>query len=313
MIARRAVLAGLATLPAACGGRAVFTEGRAGGPSRDILLLTNRLDGEAGLGRGRGDGLRVARLRVALPAERAPGALDYRAAGLGLLSSTRADPARPLAGLEPGPVTLWVHGFNNTPAEAVYRHAQMAEDLALPGAQVAFVWPSNERYSGYLHDRDSVLHARAPFADALRLVRAARPGAPLFVIAHSLGAFLAMEGLRTEALAGRPLSDGVRLVLLQPDIDPAVLVAQAVEIGTLPDRMLVLTAADDPALRLSARLAGQPARAGASAAALAPLRAMGVRVLDLTDIGDAADPHLAALTSPTAIALIRAFGAGRAA
>ncbi|MEM8818966.1 MAG: alpha/beta hydrolase [Pseudomonadota bacterium] len=298
---------------AGCGPRALdFMAAPDGGVERDIVLLTNRAAvSDTGLSSGRTLTLSATTVTTALPPDRAPGSLPWNDPALGLRGQSPApDLAAALAAQPPGPTTVWVHGFNNSPAEALYRHAQMAEDLALPGAQVSFVWPSIERYRGYLHDRDSVLHARRPFLDAIRAVRAARPDTETFVVAHSMGTFLVMEALRAAALEGRPLAQEMRVVLLQPDIDPGVLEAQVADIGRLPERMAIFTAVDDPALRLSARLAGQPARAGASATALKSLTARGVRVIDLGFLTDAADPHLAALTSPTALAAIRAVAAG---
>lgn len=307
MISRRVLLAGLAALPA-CAPRAhEFAAAPAGGVERDILLITNRgsVPGE-GLSSAREDRLSAATVTVALPQDRAPGTLPFSDPGMGLRRQAPAqDLAAAFAAQPMGPATVWVHGFNNSTAEAVYRHAQMAEDLGLPGAQVSFVWPSIERYRGYLHDRDSVLHARSPFLEALRAVRAARPDAETFVVAHSMGAFLVMEALRAAALEGRPLSERMSVILLQPDIDPDVLASQVAEIDRLPERMAVFVAENDPALRISARLAGQPTRAGASAAALAPIAARGVTVINFGLLRDAADPHLAALTSPTALAAIR--------
>jgi len=91
------------------------------------------------------------------------------------------------------PLVIWVHGFNNTSAEAVYRQAQMAIDTGLRGPQLAFVWPSAATASGYLFDRDSALQARSSL-EAL-FVRLGRIwSGQVTVIAHSLGWLLAMEG-----------------------------------------------------------------------------------------------------------------------
>jgi integrase len=112
-------------------------------------------------------------------------------------------------------LTLWVHGFNMTPAEAVYRQAQMAEDFGMTGPQVAFVWATAERGIGYLHDRDSVLYARGHFEELVRLLARSTSGR-IMIVALSLGSLLVMETLRQAAIDNGQLftnaAHGVRII-----------------------------------------------------------------------------------------------------
>lgn len=208
-------------------------------------------------------------------------------------------PGRPPFRVNGGhPLVLWVHGFNNTGAEALYRHVQMAEDIGMAGPQVSFVWPSAQNVRGYLHDRDSVLDARRPLADVIRNISQSWPG-EVFVIAHSLGAFLTMEALGRLSRDGHSvpaLVDG--LVLMQPDIDPHVFREQTYDIGTLPGRAVVVLAQDDRALTISGLFAGTRSRVGNSPSTVPE----DFDILDLTGVEDAGTSHLVALSSPMVLA-----------
>ncbi len=310
---RRNLLAwGAAATLSACAPRTQFVASSGRTPSlvRNVVLATNRgLDADGGLGNGRGADLRFAEIDVAIPEDRAIAASPFSEKGGFSVAGTRL--IKSLSSLEDilakgnsNDLTLWVHGFNMTPAEAVYRQAQMAEDYAMTGPQVAFVWASAERGVGYLHDRDSILHARMHFEQLIRLLARSSPGR-ITIVAHSLGSLLVMETLRQAAIAGRPLDPHLSsIVLIQPDIDMDVFRAQIQEMGQTTVPMALVIARDDPVLRLSARLSGRVRRLG-SEDDLAVLRALGLIVIDVTNVEDASNAHFAAASSPSAIALIR--------
>ena len=65
---------------------------------------------------------------------------------------------------------VYVHGFNNTMAEGVYRVAQMHHDLKVPGVAVHFAWPSRGSALGYVYDRESAMFSRTGFEDLLETV-----------------------------------------------------------------------------------------------------------------------------------------------
>ena len=58
---------------------------------------------------------------------------------------------------------VFVHGFNQTLADAARRTAQLAYDLAFDGPVVAFSWPSQGRLLDYLKDqRNADLSVQCP-------------------------------------------------------------------------------------------------------------------------------------------------------
>jgi esterase/lipase superfamily enzyme len=126
------------------------------------------------------------------------------------------------------------------------------------------------------------------------------------LLAHSMGAQLTMEVLRQMALRGNTetLSALGGVVLISPDIDPALFRAQAEDVGRLPDPFVVFVSRQDPALRLSARLTGHENRLG-NITSIEQVGGLDVTVIDLSGARDAASRHLAAATSPTLIAFLR--------
>jgi esterase/lipase superfamily enzyme len=94
------------------------------------------------------------------------------------------------------------------------------------------------------------------------------------------------------------------VVLLSPDISPALFRAQAEAIGDLPDPFVIFTSQNDPALRLSARLTGVPRRLG-NIRGVKEVAGLNVTVINLSSARDAGSNHLAALTSPSVISFLK--------
>ncbi|MCF2903470.1 alpha/beta hydrolase [Octadecabacter sp. CECT 8868] len=273
-------------------------------------MATNRATFDA---TDRVDGLNFFDLGIAVPRDRAPGEVPVEGPNAFTLSqqtqvSSDAELRAALGPSQGDPLVVWVHGFNNTSAEAVYRHAQMATDTNLRGPQLAFVWPSRASASGYLFDRDSALQSRSALEELfIRLDRVWN--GQITVVAHSLGCMLAMEALVRMRLQNRPVVlDG--LVLLQPDIAPEVFNSQVADISPLPENSLLVVSGRDPALFVSARLAQTSNRVGADVDEIETYEGLGFRVVDLSDVRDAGNRHLVALTSPTVLEFLRTTNAG---
>jgi esterase/lipase superfamily enzyme len=198
---------------------------------------------------------------------------------------------------------IFVHGFNNTFAEGLYRFAQLDHDLQLPGVAVQYSWPSAAQPLGYVEDRESVLFARDGLEQLIREVSAA--GAQrIILVAHSMGAHLTMEALRQIALRGdRGLMnriDGV--VLISPDIDVDVFRMTAKTIGQLPEPFIIFGSPRDGVLRLSGFITGQQGRLGALED-VNRLADLDVTYIDVAAFRDGTG-HFTAATSPALISLI---------
>lgn len=165
------------------------------------------------------------------------------------------------------PITVYVHGYNYSYQEAVFRLAQLNADLGVPSVPVLFSWPSDATPVGYLADQDSATYARDDLAQLLSTLAREHPRSDIAVIGHSMGAWLVMESLRQLRINGRagtgtqPL-DRLHVVLAAPDIDMDVFRRQADAVGPLNRPMTVLVSSDDHALAASSRLAGNRTRLG---------------------------------------------------
>jgi esterase/lipase superfamily enzyme len=267
---------------AGCAARGDFVrapDGMQGGTPEAIFVGTTRaLDGES-YGFGRSGEPSFLRYDIGIPSEREPGELnwpprsrkpdakrDFLVLGQRLFSSPEAFSAGLRDAMRVRGQTdavVYVHGFNNTMAEGVYRVAQMHHDLEVPGVAVHYAWPSRGSALGYVHDRDSVMFGRSGFVSLLDEVEAA--GAKnVIIIAHSMGAFLTMEGLRQIVLEEGPgaLDRIAGVVLISPDVDLDVFRAQAEDIGTLPKPFVIFGSSRDRILNISATLSGTGDRLG---------------------------------------------------
>lgn len=267
---------------AGCAARGDFTmapEGLATGTPETIFVGTTReKDGEAYAFKRAGEPSFL-RYDVSIPAEREPGkvnwppktrkpdgkrdflTLDARGFETGDEFSTALRAAMKLRGQQDA--VVYVHGFNNTMAEGVYRVAQMHHDLKVPGLAVHYAWPSRGSALGYVYDRDSVLFGRSGFVSLLDEVEDAGTR-DIIIIAHSMGAFLTMEGLRQMVLRDGPGAlDRIKgVVLIAPDLDLDVFRAQARDIGKLPEPFVIFGSSRDRILNISATLSGTGDRLG---------------------------------------------------
>lgn len=200
---------------------------------------------------------------------------------------------------------IYVHGYNNNLSEAVYRHAQIAYDFGMSGPQVTFSWSSAAEPLGYAYDRDSVAIARDQL-ELLIVSLATRQPRRIVLLAHSIGSLLLVEVLRQMAIGGKAhlFKRFAAVALMSPDIDVDLFKAQVERIQPLPQPFAIFVSKTDKALRLSAGITGKSARLG-STADITELQGMGFTVFDLSTFTDgAAGDHFAAVSSPTAIALL---------
>lgn len=204
-----------------------------------------------------------------------------------------------------GETLVFIHGYNTTAADAVFRLAQIQEDFDLKDPSVLFTWPSAGHPAGYVYDRDSVLFARDDLEAVLSDLT--RNGDKVFIVAHSLGTHLTMETLRQARLKGnsRMLDSLSGVVLISPDIDLDLFRRQAAAVDKLPQPFLIFAARQDKALNLSSFLTGRKPRVGRLVSADA-LGRDDVEVIDFSDFatGRRLD-HLVPVTSPTAISILR--------
>lgn len=191
---------------------------------------------------------------------------------------------------------LFVHGYNYSYPEAVFRLAELSSSTGLRGTPLVFSWPSQARLRGYLADQDGAIYARDDLVHVLNMLTRTRPGTEIFVVGHSMGAWLVMESLRQLRLQGRAdVLARLQVGLVAPDIDIDVFRAQMNVIGTLSSPILVLVARDDLALAVARGVSGGRPRLGRVDVDSPEARQLaletGASIVDMTNIPAADELH----------------------
>ncbi len=277
----------------------------------DMLVATTRAASpERGVvfSGARGSELSIENIVVSVPPGRAPGTLVY--------PTEPADPRtqftvesmggtekgfsegwfRRIAGRE-GDVLIFVHGFNTTYEESVFRFAQIVHDTGAKVAPVLFTWPSQGSVFDYLYDRESANFSRSALEAMIKRTSDDPRVRSVTVMAHSMGGWLTMEALRQLAIRERGLPAKIRnVVLASPDVDIDVFGRQLDDIGQSRDgrsprstaRFTVFASSDDRALQVSRRLAGGVQRLGSANVVAEPYRSdferRGVTIVDLSSV-----------------------------
>jgi esterase/lipase superfamily enzyme len=247
---------------------------------------------------GRAGDLNFARVNVTVPKAHETGEIERRSRG------NSDDPAKyfmatDVAGYDSEPtfqaalnkdisargdrVMVFVHGYNTSFDDAVYRLTQIVHDTGYAGTPVLFSWASGNRMRDYVYDKESAAAARDKLEETLRML--ARTNARrIDIVAHSMGTWVTMEALRQLAIRGnRDLGGKLGdVILASPDIDVDVFKSQMERYGKPDKPFIVLFSNDDRALRLSGLIAGAQPRLGDYKKA-GDLARYGVIVVDLSD------------------------------
>ncbi len=291
---------------------------------RPVFVATSRNElggAPPSYGGERGALVHLAEYDVSIPPMRSPGdlrlpsgdpdpATDFLTVGTETFASEADFVAAVNRRLAPLParerhITLYVHGYNTGFATSVLRAAQVAEDYRLRGPVVVFSWPSAERPTHYVYDRDSMLYSRDQFVQTLRALSKTN-ATEINVMAHSMGSFLVMEGLNRLALSRdtRTLGSVAAVILAEPDIDLDVFRTQVAGLDLRRLGLVVLVSERDRVLQLSSFVAGGLPRLG-EPENLETLRRLGVIVVDVSNFSDGTlGEHSAFQRSPELIAMI---------
>lgn len=205
-------------------------------------------------------------------------------------------------------VIIFVHGFNNTYADAVFRFAQITHDAKINAAPILFTWPSRASVVDYLYDRESTTYSRRALEDLVIQVAKSPDVGEITILAHSMGAWLTMEALRGVSMRERAVPTKIgNVVLASPDIDVDVFRRQMIEMGPRRPGFTIFASTADKALDISRRISGGVNRVGGAAPApyAGILKQLGITVID-TSTSDLREPlgHNAFADTPEIIALL---------
>lgn len=183
-------------------------------------------------------------------------------------------------------ILLYIHGFNTSYDEARFRLAQIAADGRFGGVGVLYTWPAAGSLLDYGAAKENATFARDALGKLIHQLSEVPDVGRVHILAHSMGAWLAMEALRENAISGSADLNGKLgdVMLAAPDIDLNVFRQQLARLD--PSHVFVLVAANDRALSISRSLAGDRPRLGGldpnNPKDRASLEALGVKAYDLS-------------------------------
>lgn len=158
---------------------------------------------------------------------------------------------------------IFIHGFNNTYADAVFRFAQLKHDAGITAAPILFTWPSRGSVFDYLYDKESANYSRRALEDLIIQAAKSPDVGEITIVAHSMGTWLAMEALRGVTMRQGSVPGKVNdVILASPDIDVDVFRRQMIEMGPKLPRFTIIVSTADKALAMSRWLSGGINRVG---------------------------------------------------
>jgi len=116
-------------------------------------------------------------------------------------------------------VLVFIHGFNNRFEDSVYRFAQIVHDSGTTSVPILVTWPSRGRLTAYGYDRESTNYTRNALEDLFQFLKRDPGIGEVSILAHSMGTWLALEGLRQMAIRDGGLPPKFSNVMLAaPDV-----------------------------------------------------------------------------------------------
>ncbi|MBA1190844.1 alpha/beta fold hydrolase [Pseudomonas entomophila] len=173
---------------------------------------------------------------------------------------------------------LFIHGFNVTFDEALWRTSQLCHDLKFSGRQLCYSWASCGRVLSYPTDEATIDWSVAHLREFLHTVTRNLGLRKLHIIAHSMGnrALLAVLESWQTADGETPIS---QIVLAAPDVDTGRFKQIAKVFGHY-DQVTLYASRDDRAIKVSRAVKALP-RAGD---ANPPIVMTGLSTVDVTAV-----------------------------
>lgn len=176
---------------------------------------------------------------------------------------------------------VFIHGYNTSFDNAVYRTAQIAYDLKFDGAPFLYSWPSGGKVASYTYDRESAGQSRPYLREFLAMVMKETGAKSISIIAHSMGNQPLLEilkDLKNGAPEGLQIS---QVILAAPDVDRDNFENLAQTIKDLAKGVTLYAASNDRALIVSRSFNGGVPRAG-DVPESGPVLLPGIDTIDVT-------------------------------
>lgn len=184
---------------------------------------------------------------------------------------------------------LFIHGYNNSFADALLRVAQIAAATSYQGRVYLFSWPSQESRFAYIGDMDYAEQAEIDLEYFMNAILRDANGLELNILAHSMGSQVLLRSIenirpvfdRRDAGGQRDRVTIPNVVFAAPDVSELVFKRKVSMLSRFADRITVYASANDGALDVSKMLRGKVPRAGGITNGY-PIEVDGVDVIDIT-------------------------------
>jgi esterase/lipase superfamily enzyme len=176
---------------------------------------------------------------------------------------------------------VFVHGYNTSFDNALYRTAQIAYDLEFDGAAFLYSWPSGGGVASYTYDRESAQASEPYLRQFLEMVVKETGAKSVSIIAHSMGNQPVMDVLRDMKSSAPPGVTISQVILAAPDVDADNFTNLAQAIKGFAKGVTLYASSNDRALLVSRNFWGNY-RAG-DVPAGGPLVLPGIDTIDVTD------------------------------
>ncbi len=167
-----------------------------------------------------------------------------------------------------GQAFVFVHGYNVSFEDAIFRTAQIVADIGFDGPAVTFSWPSAGGLLNYDHDRETSKASRPGLRQLLEIIARDAGVTAVNIVAHSMGTDPVMEVLKEQgeivSRSGQTVDFKLNeVVLAAPDISRRVFEQFAASFARLARGGVTLYASrNDLALKASKKKASGLVRAG---------------------------------------------------
>jgi esterase/lipase superfamily enzyme len=175
---------------------------------------------------------------------------------------------------------VFVHGYDTSFDNALYRTAQITYDLKFDGVPFVYSWPSGGAVASYAYDRESAEDSEPYLRQFLDLVVKETGAKTISIIAHSMGnkpLLDVLKDMKSAAPEGVVIS---QIILAAPDVDADNFTNLAQAIKGLAKGVTLYAASNDRALIASRNIWGKY-RAG-DVPASGPLVLPGIDTIDVT-------------------------------
>lgn len=184
-----------------------------------------------------------------------------------------------------GAALVFIHGFNTSFDQAMFRGAQIAYDMRFDGPAFVYSWPSQGRLLSYVNDTEAAKSAVKPMDEFMEAVITTPGVERVHVIAHSMGnaalaELLTRSGTRLGA-RGKAID---QLVLAAPDLDARYFRTVFEHFTAVANNVTLYACGSDRALLASSKIRDDFPRLGDVPNGV-PVIVPGIDTIDVTAVG----------------------------